>query len=98
MPEPQHHFENRTRDAVLAFNRLVRIGAGANIDDLRAIPAPRQLLLEQLRRIDLVEELGLEIQAGGQIQVGVRRARVAVDAAVFAAALGVDGLIERNVR
>lgn len=45
-----------------------------------------------------MDDPGLEVEAGREIQVGVRGAREAVDAAVLAAFVGVDGLAKANIR
>src|SRR5579863_2859080 len=51
-----------------------------------------------MRRVRLVEKTCLEIDAGRETHVGVARPRVAVDAAMLAAAIGVDGILEGNIR
>ena len=44
------------------------------------------------------EDAGLEVEARREVEVGVRRAREAVAAAMLAASVGVDRLVEGNVR
>src|SRR3546814_20277842 len=54
--------------------------------------------IEQRRSIRLVKQLGLEIEARRQVEIGVAGACEAVDAAVLAAAIWIDRLRERKVR
>src|SRR3546814_11047931 len=54
--------------------------------------------IEQRRSIRLVKQLGLEIEARRQVEIGVAGACEAVDAAVLAAAIWIDRLRERQVR
>lgn len=79
----QHHFDQLAGELELAFDRLVRIGVDAQRDRLRHVTRLRQLLAQQLRRIGLGEQLGLEVQAWRQVQIGVRGAREAVGAATL---------------
>src|SRR5690606_423868 len=51
----------------------------------------------QLDGVRLVEDAGLEIEPGGQVEVTVTRAGIAVDAAVLAALVGIDGAVEGDV-
>ena len=74
----QHHLDQLTGQLELALDRLVRIGIDAERDRLRDVAWPGQLLAQQLRRIGLGKQLGLEIQARRQVQIGMRRAREAV--------------------
>ena len=85
-------------DAVFALDRLVAVGVGAERDRARLVAGLRELLSQQLGGVGLGEKLGLEVQARRQFEVGVARARVAVDAAVLAAAVRVDRLGEAHVR
>src|SRR5206468_1166279 len=56
-----------------------------------------QLFTQQLRRVFFDQDLRLELQAGGEAQVFVGRAREAVDAAVLATAVGIDARVETDV-
>ena len=98
MMTPIQHFEDAAGDAEAALDRLVGIGVGAERDGTWPVPAPGELPFEQFGRILLVEQPGLEIEAGRKVQPRVARAGVAVDAPVLAAPVGVDGLIEIDVR
>ena len=57
----------------------------------------RQLPLEELGRALLGEQAGLEIEPGREPHIGVGGPRVAIEAAVLAAAVGVDRAVERDV-
>ncbi|KAG1292487.1 hypothetical protein G6F64_013660 [Rhizopus arrhizus] len=59
----QHHFDQLAGQLELAFDRLVRVGVDAQRDRLWHVSRLRQLLAQQLRRIGLGEQRGLEIQA-----------------------------------
>ena len=50
------------------------------------------------RRSGFAKSLRLEVEARRQVEVRVRRPREAVDAAVLAALVGIDRLVERDVR
>ena len=79
----QHHFDQLAGQLELALDRLVRVGVDAQRDRLWHIARLRQLLAQQLRRIGLGKQLGLEIQARRQVQIGVRGTREAVRAATL---------------
>src|ERR1700743_598079 len=52
---------------------------------------------QNIDRVCLVEQFGFESQAGREPKVGVRRARKAVDAAMAASAVRVDGHVETHL-
>ena len=91
------HLDDLPRDLPLALDRLVRVGVGAERDRVAHVAALRELRAQQLRRVGLREELRLEVEARRQVEVRVRRPRVAVDAAVLAALVRIDRLRERDV-
>src|SRR6185503_13215800 len=72
------HFEDAARDLVLALDRLVAIGVGAEGDRARPVARLRQLCSQQLRGVGSCEELRFEIEPGRELQIRVARARVAV--------------------
>ena len=84
-------------DLILALDRLIRIGVGADRDGARLIVRRRQFLLQQRRRVRLHEQLGFEIEPGRQPEIGVGRPREAIDAAMLAAAIGIDRAVEGDV-
>jgi hypothetical protein len=91
------HREDRARDAERALGRLVRIGVRAERDRARTIGGRSELQAQQRRRVRLGEDARFEVEPGRQTEVCVRRAGVAVHAAVLAPAVRIDRLIERDV-
>src|SRR5206468_299881 len=85
------------RDLELALDGLIWVGDAAHDDDLRRPARRGQLLGQQLGRAVLDEDARLEVEARGEAQVLVRRPREAVDAAVLAAAVGIEARLERHV-
>ncbi|MEI9888209.1 MAG: hypothetical protein WDN08_17270 [Rhizomicrobium sp.] len=83
---------------IFSLDRLIGIGVGADGDDLGDVAGRRQFLGQQLGGIGLGEQARFEIGAGRHAEIGVGRAREAVDAAMLAAAIGIDRLVERDVR
>jgi hypothetical protein len=80
-----------------ALDRLVGVGVGADLDVARPVPLLRQLGGQQARRLRFEEQPALEVEAGREAQVGVRRPGEAVDAAVLAAPVGIDRAVEVDV-
>ncbi len=97
MVGPGQDFEDRAHHATLALDRLIGIGIGADRDRAGLVARDRQFPLELARSALLDEELGLEIEPRRQSHEGVGRPGEAIDAAVFAAAVGIDGAIEGNI-
>ncbi len=97
MRHPIEHLENAAHDLQIALDRLIGIGVGADRDHARLVARVRQLLFQQRRRVVLGEQLRFEIEAGRQAEIGVGRPRKAVDAAVLAAAIGIDRAVEADV-
>ncbi len=85
-------------DLQAPLQRLIRIRVRAEHDRLAHVARPGELLLQHLRGVVLVEELGLEIETGGQAHVRVTRPRVTIDASVFASPVRVDRLLEADIR
>ena len=94
MPAFREHLDDLPRDLPLALDGLVGIGVGAQRDGRAAIGWLRQFRAQQLRRLRLGEQFGLEIQPRRKIEIAVAGAREAIDAAVLAAAIGVERLRE----
>ncbi len=97
VPAAGQDLEHAARDLQPPLQRLVGVGVGPKRDRRAAVAGRRELALQQVRRIVLGEQLGLEIEAGRQTEEGMCRPRETVDAAVLAAAIGVDRAVERNV-
>ena len=80
------------------LDRLIAVGHAAHRDDLRLPLGRGEFLAQQLGRVFLDHDARLEIQAGGEAEILVRGPRVAVDAAVLAAAIRIDAELEADVR
>src|SRR6185436_14516496 len=74
------------------------IGDTADGDGLRLPSRRHQLFAEQFRRVFLHENSGLEIEAGREPEILVIWTCEAVNASVFASAVGIDARIEADVR
>src|SRR6266849_1780130 len=97
MAEIAQHLEDRPGDAEPLFGRLIRVGVAAERERPAAIVLLAQLGAEQRRRLRLIEDAGLEIEAGRQPEIGVARPRVTINAAMLAAAIGVDRAVEADI-
>ena len=93
----RQHLEQRAHDPVLAFDRLVGVGIGADRDRLRLVAGGGELAFEQGRCALFHEQPQLEIEPRRKPHIGVGRTGEAVGAAVLAAAIGVDRAVEGNV-
>ena len=91
------YLDHAAGEAFVAFDWLVGIGVGTEVDGGRDVTTLAELLAQQRDRIALGEDLRLEIETGRKVQVRMRRPRVAIDAAVLTAAIGVDRLLEADV-
>ena len=91
------HFEDTPHHLMLAFDRLIGIRVGSDRDRARLVARGRELAFQQLGSIGLGEQLGLEVEAGREPEIGVGRPRETVDAAMLAAAVGIDRPVEGNV-
>ena len=85
------------RDPELSLDRLVRVGDAGEHDDLGFPARAQERLSQQFRRTVLDQYPALEVQSGGETEVLVRGTGVAVDAAVLAAAVGVQAVLEADV-
>lgn len=98
MTEALQHLQHAAGDAEGALNGLVGIGVGAEGDWLRLIAGTRQFAFQQFGQIRLEHQPGLEIEAGRHADIGMRRARIAVDAAMLATAVWVQRAVEADIR
>ncbi len=94
----EQQFQHAAGDAPVPLGRLVGVGVGAHGEHLAAVAGLAQGVCQQLRGARLGEDAGLEIESGREVQVRVARPGEAVDAAVLAAAVGIQRLLERQVR
>jgi hypothetical protein len=91
------HLDDCAGQAQLALHRLVAVGGRAQVQPVRPVAGCRQFAPQHLGQVALGDDLGLEVQPRRQVQVAVRGPRVAVAAAMFAAAVRVDGEVEVDV-
>ena len=84
-------------DPEFSLDRLVAVGIRADGDRARHVARLRELGAQQLGRVGLREQLSLEVEPRRELEVRMARAGVAVDAAVLAAAIGIDRLREADV-
>jgi hypothetical protein len=91
------HLQDRAGQFQSALNRLVGVGVGPKGQCLGLIAGLAQFLFQQFGNVGLVDQLGLEIEAGGIAEIGVGRAGEAVNAAVLTPAVRVDGAVEADV-
>ena len=93
------HFEDAAHHLVLALDRLVGIGVGADRDGARLVAGRRQFASPAARGASgFTNSLDSKSSPGDSPRIGVRRPREAIDAAVLAAAIGIDRAVEGNVR
>ena len=92
------HLEQRARHTEAALERLPGIGRDADRDRLRTVARLRERLPKEPRRVALDVQPTLEVEPGRVPEPRVTRSREAVDAAVLAAAVGIDRAIEMQVR
>ena len=85
-----HHFDHAARELQVALYRLVAVGGRADIEQARHIARLGKLLAQHLRNVVLGHDLRLKVEPGGKIEVTMRGPRVAVDAAVLTAPVGID--------
>ena len=81
MARLEAHLQDRPSDPVIALDRLVGIGVGAERDGLGRVALLRQRLPQQLGGVRLGKQPRLEIQPRGQVVKGMGRPRKAIDAA-----------------
>ena len=83
---------------VAALGPLVGIRVGAQGHVLPPPGGLGQFPAQDLGGVDLHHHLAVEVQSGVEVEVGVALPGEAVDAGVAAAAVGVDGPLERHPR
>ena len=91
-------FQQAPRQPQPFLHRLVGIGVDPQGDDARHIAGARELAAQKLRPVGLEEQLALEIEPRRQAVIGMAGPRETVDAAMLAAAIGIDRPVEMDVR
>ena len=95
--KPREHFQASSGNPQPPFDRLIRIGYAAHGDHL-GIPFSRgELVVQQLRRVHFYHNSRFKIRARRKPKVFVRRTRVTINAAVFAAAIRIEARLKANV-
>ncbi len=97
MIELRQNFQNAPRDSKVPLRRLIRVCIGAEGHNVGNILRIVEFRAQSHRCIRFVKQLGFKIEPGRKAVVGVCRAGKAVDAAMFAAAIGIDRAVERHV-
>ncbi len=92
-----HQLYHRSRQAQFALHRLVAVRGRADGDEPGLVVLPGHFRAQHLGDVALGNDLGLEVEPRRHVEIAVRRPRVAVDAAVLAAAVGIDRAIEVHV-
>ena len=98
MAESLQHLQHAAGDAQCPLDRLVGIGVGAERHRPRHVAGPAKLLFQKRRQVGLDVEQRLEVETGRVPEIGMGRPGVAIDAAMLAAAVGVDGAVEADIR
>ncbi len=97
MVEAVQHLQHLPGQGQGAVHRLVGIGVGTERDLARDVARASQLPFQQPGDLRLEGEPGLEVEPRRIAKIGVARPRVAVDAAMLAAAIRVEGAVEAEV-
>ena len=95
--EVAEHFEQTPHQRIALLDRLVGIGIGAEGERRRPVAGGGKLACERLGGAGAGDEAGFEIQPRRQAEKGVAWPGEAVDAAVLAAAIGVDRAVETQI-
>ena len=93
----REYFQDRAGDAIAALGGLVRIGRRADRDGFAQRKTPQ--FLPETRRVEMFgEDFALELQRIAQLHEFVSVAGIAILAAEFAAAIGIDRPAKRHAR
>ena len=98
MPAIVQHLYNIPGNTEFSLGGLVGISIRTHGDGFADIAGMFQFGPQQLCSIGLGEYLRFEIDAGGQIQVGMAGSGVTVDTAVLTTPVGVDRGFKRDIR
>lgn len=92
-----HDFKATTRDAEFSFDWLIAIGHAGHGDCFASPAFLCEFAAEEGGGIVFGEDDGFEVEAAGHSEIFVAWARIAVNAAVFAASVGIDCPFHREV-
>ena len=93
----EQRLDRAARQLVVPFDRLIAVGGGADRDVARrSRTAASSSRVEHVDEVLLDEDDRRELVVGVHLELGVVAARVAVVAAVRAAAIGIEGPLERH--
>ena len=97
MPAFGEQFDNLPGQAQLPLDRLVGIGYRTKHDRTAGIFPGRQLFVQAVDNIRLVIQIAFKLQTGAMPQPGMGRSRIAIDAAMFTATIGIDRTIVGHI-
>ena len=92
------YFKALSHDAPFTLDRLIGFCVGAEGDGRGDMALFANFRAQQICRIGFCEQPTFEVDPGRQIMIGMCRTGIAIDAAVFAAAIRIDRLVKRDVR
>src|ERR1700757_2629942 len=98
MPTTSEHFKHRSGDSHVLLVGLVRIRVGAQHDGLADVRWRRELPLQHVPYVSLVEQTRLEIASGREAHVRVARTSVTVDAPMTAPPVRVNRVLKPDIR
>ena len=95
---PRERGDDSGHQPVAALGALVGVGVGAQGDRVVGPARAVQLPAQHVGDVGLDDDLVVEVGAGVEVEIGMRVAGEAVDTRMRAAAIGVDGPLERQLR
>src|SRR6266704_3538883 len=98
MPALCQNLEHAARYLQAPLEGLPTVCIDTERDGLALVIALAELGAEQFDRVVLVEKLGLKVETRRQPEIGVGGPREAIHAPMTAASVGVDRLLEANIR
>jgi hypothetical protein len=96
--EVTHGLEDPSHQLVASLGALIRVHVGPHRDVLVLPALGSELLPQQLGSVDLDHDLGVEVLAVVEVEVGMGLASEAVDTLVLTSAVWIDRPAERDVR
>lgn len=92
-----HDFEASAGDLEFGFDGLIAVGHAGHDDGLAGPLGFGEFFAEEIGCVGLGDDACFKVQAGGQAEVFVGGSGVAVDAAMLASAVGIEGPTEADV-